>query len=75
VLPAWTEGALVGFFEEYCGVKNIHRGPTDPVTGPVRSSGTLLRDKATGKRLPSLEGVAISNARTGWFATACLDLF
>ena len=35
----------------------------------------ILRDKATGKRLLSLEGVAISDARTGWFATACLDLF
>ena len=61
--PTWTEGALVGFFEEYSGVINIYRGPTDPVTGPVRSTDIVLRDKATGKRLLSLEDVSISNAR------------
>lgn len=71
----WREGALVGFFSNYSGVKNIHFAPTNSEIGkPLRHIDILLRDKVSGQRLLSLEGKAISNGRTGWFALTCVDL-
>jgi len=68
-----TEGALIGFFNEYSGLKDIYRGPTDPVTGPVRSVDIFLREKKTGDRLLTLEAVSVSNSHTGWIALECID--
>lgn len=69
------EGALVGFYGNYSGVKNIHFSPKNTQIGlPSRHVDILLRQKVTGQRLMSLEGLAISNGRTGWFALACMNL-
>lgn len=69
------EGALVGFFGKYSGVKNIHFSRCNSEIGqPPRHVDILLRDNASGQRLISLEGLAVSNGRTGWFAVACMNL-
>jgi len=70
---ARTEGALIGFFGNYSGLKDIYRGPTDPTTGPVRSVDIILREKKTGNRLFTLEAISVSNGRTGWIAPECID--
>ena len=68
-----TEGALIGFFNEYSGLKDIYRGPTDPVTGPVRSIDIFLHEKKTGNRLLTLQAVSVSNSHTGWIAPECIN--
>lgn len=71
----WTEGALVGFFDKYSGVKDIHFAPDNAGLGkPLQHVDILLRNKVNGDRLMSLEGTAISNGRTGWFALTWLNL-
>ncbi|KEA04438.1 hypothetical protein QOV31_005252 (plasmid) [Agrobacterium fabrum] len=74
-VPGWTEGALIGYFGRYSGTKDIHFAPTNAATGkPLQHSDIFLRDKVSGTLLMSVEGVAISNGRTGWFSLACVNL-
>ncbi|KAG6371150.1 peptidase M24, structural domain-containing protein [Boletus reticuloceps] len=68
-----TEGALIGYFDGYSGLKDIYRGQTDLVTGPVRRVDIFLCEKETGDRLITLEAVSVSNSRTGWIAPECID--
>lgn len=74
-VPGWTEGALVGYFGKYSGTKDIHFAPDNASIGrPLQHADIFLRDKVSGTRLMSVEGVSISNGRTGWFSLACLSL-
>ena len=68
-----TKGALIGFFNKYSGLKDIYRGLTDLVTGPVRSVDIFLCEKKTGNRLLTLQAVSVSNSRTGWIAPECIN--
>lgn len=74
-LKNWTEGALVGFVHNNSGVKNIHFGRDNLALGmPVSHADMIVRDKATGVRRMTLECMAISDLRTGWFALTWADL-
>lgn len=74
-VPGWTEGALVGYFEKYSGTKDIHFAPANASIGKLlQHVDIFLRDKVSGMLLMSVEGVSVSNGRTGWFSLACLSL-
>ncbi|WJK78368.1 hypothetical protein QOV31_005253 (plasmid) [Agrobacterium fabrum] len=65
----------MGFVGDYSGVKSIHSNPSNArYKEPTSHIDVVLRNRFTGRRLFSVDGVAISERRTGWLALACLNL-
>nr|GMD53056.1 Sus [Ipomoea batatas] len=63
------EVAHEAFFHAYSGTKSLHFAPSNGTRNQSTKQVDLtLRNEVTGRHLMSLDGVAIANGRTGWFA-------